>query len=82
MTKDGAAGLAGWLESTWMPYLERLDPVERPAFQAQFEGMELRGLAECTARKLCDNQQGAKLNQNPNDAINFPTLRLAGLGQL
>jgi trans-aconitate 2-methyltransferase len=32
MAKDGATGLVGWLESTWMPYLERLDPGDRPAF--------------------------------------------------
>jgi hypothetical protein len=24
MTHDGRAGLAGWLRTTWMPYLQRL----------------------------------------------------------
>jgi trans-aconitate 2-methyltransferase len=32
MTQDGRAGLAGWLRTTWMPYIQRIPEDSRPAF--------------------------------------------------
>lgn len=32
MTHQGAAGLAGWIRTTWLPYTERVPDVERPTF--------------------------------------------------
>ncbi len=32
MVQQGAEGLAGWVRTTWLPYLERLEDADRPAF--------------------------------------------------
>ena len=32
MKHDGQAGLAGWIRTTWLPYLERIPPGEREVF--------------------------------------------------
>lgn len=32
MVQDGVEGLAGWVRTTWLPYLERLDEADRPDF--------------------------------------------------
>jgi len=32
MVHDGISGLAGWIRTTWMPYLDRLPPTDRDVF--------------------------------------------------
>lgn len=43
MVHDGAEGLSGWVRTTWLPYLERLDEADRPDFVDELVAEYLAG---------------------------------------
>jgi trans-aconitate 2-methyltransferase len=42
MTQEGAAGLAGWIRTTWLPYTERVPEEKRNAFISELADRYLR----------------------------------------